>query len=122
MLYVCEHFVLPYFPDFRHRLKTFRGGYIKGAIAAIPQYGAFILHPADFLRLGMSQATISDWKCYHQDDLGAEEFFKDVHLEQSADPFVQATDSRPLRALVAMALCTSRFSPRIASHTRGPSQ
>ena len=26
MLYVCEHFVLPYFPDFRHRLKTFRGG------------------------------------------------------------------------------------------------
>jgi hypothetical protein len=89
---VCANarLVRQYYPDFRHLLKNLRGRYIKGMIAAIPYYGAFVVRPCDFRRLGMSEATVADRRCYHQDDLKAEEFFKCLYLGRCAEQFAEA--------------------------------
>jgi hypothetical protein len=89
---VCANarLVHPYHPDLGHLLKNLRGRCIKGMIAAIPYYGAFVVRPCDFRRLGMSEATMADRRCYHQDDLKAEDFFKCLYLGRCAEQFAEA--------------------------------
>jgi hypothetical protein len=90
LLFRHDDFELPFIPDARHLIKNLRCHYIKGEIAAVPCLDAFVIGPSRFIDVGMSAATVADRRCYHQDDLKAEEFFRHVHLARSAELFDQA--------------------------------